>query len=130
MLHRLEAWPLDVLRSKLAGNPLFREPHDLDRYFRYYKQFMFFKGCGVARTCGLHSLGVDAIWHTHLLYTAEYANFCQQVFGQFIHHTPCDVLKLSADEIDEWNSWMFAGYPSAFTDVCPLDSPDAPILCG
>lgn len=33
---------------------------------------------------------VDIGWHTFILYTAEYAEFCQRVAGRFIHHAPAD----------------------------------------
>jgi hypothetical protein len=31
---------------------------------------------------------VDIGWHTFILDTAQYANFCQRVVGWFIHHIP------------------------------------------
>lgn len=33
---------------------------------------------------------VDIGWHTFILYTSEYAGFCQDVAGHFIHHNPTD----------------------------------------
>jgi hypothetical protein len=33
---------------------------------------------------------VDIGWHTFILYTREYAAFCQRVAGRFIHHLPAD----------------------------------------
>jgi hypothetical protein len=33
---------------------------------------------------------VDIGWHTFLLYTREYADFCDRVAGRFIHHEPTD----------------------------------------
>jgi hypothetical protein len=33
---------------------------------------------------------VDLGWHTFLLYTKEYAAFCDRVAGRFIHHMPDD----------------------------------------
>ena len=36
------------------------------------------------------SLMVDIGWHTFILYTREYAAFCQQVAGRFLHHVPDD----------------------------------------
>ncbi|WP_244170147.1 glycine-rich domain-containing protein [Amycolatopsis tolypomycina] len=33
---------------------------------------------------------VDIGWHTFLLYTREYAGFCERVAGRFIHHEPAD----------------------------------------
>ena len=34
------------------------------------------------------SPAVDAGWHAFILHTADYAEFCQQVAGRFIHHRP------------------------------------------
>ena len=31
---------------------------------------------------------IDDMWHTFLLFTKDYAGFCQQYFGEFIHHLP------------------------------------------
>lgn len=33
---------------------------------------------------------VDIGWHTFILYTREYAAFCQRIAGRFIHHEPND----------------------------------------
>lgn len=30
----------------------------------------------------------DDLWHEFILYTKQYAAFCQQAFGEFFHHTP------------------------------------------
>lgn len=34
---------------------------------------------------------VDIGWHTFILYTREYQQFCKRVAGRFIHHEPSDV---------------------------------------
>jgi len=31
---------------------------------------------------------IDACWHEFLLYTKDYAAFCEKYFGRFIHHNP------------------------------------------
>lgn len=31
---------------------------------------------------------VDNLWHTFLLFTKEYQQFCDDMFGKFIHHDP------------------------------------------
>jgi hypothetical protein len=33
---------------------------------------------------------VDIGWHTFILYTREYAEFCDRLAGFFIHHAPAD----------------------------------------
>ena len=32
--------------------------------------------------------GIDLMWHIFLLYTKDYAEFCEKYFGQFLHHLP------------------------------------------
>ena len=34
----------------------------------------------------------DDLWHEFILYTRHYQQFCEQAFGQFMHHTPAVVL--------------------------------------
>ena len=31
---------------------------------------------------------IDSMWHTFLLFSEDYTNFCQKYFGNFIHHYP------------------------------------------
>lgn len=33
---------------------------------------------------------VDIGWHTFILYTHDYAQYCQNAFGRFVHHEPSD----------------------------------------
>lgn len=33
---------------------------------------------------------VDNFWHICILYTKEYAHFCNDCFGKFIHHIPLE----------------------------------------
>jgi hypothetical protein len=37
---------------------------------------------------GMCSTDVDEVWHAHILYTRDYAQFCDQIAGRFIHHQP------------------------------------------
>jgi hypothetical protein len=37
---------------------------------------------------------IDRMWHTFLLFTQDYAEFCERYFGFFLHHVPED----AADE--------------------------------
>ncbi|MFO0862779.1 MAG: hypothetical protein U0516_03585 [Candidatus Saccharibacteria bacterium] len=39
---------------------------------------------------------VDIGWHTFILYTREYAAYCNAVCGEFIHHCPTDTPELEA----------------------------------
>lgn len=68
--------------------------HDMSREFaaRIMDQALaFLRACGEDRRTSLSpSELVDIGWHTFILYTREYAEFCNRVAGGFIHHLPND----------------------------------------
>src|ERR1700741_1564586 len=68
--------------------------HDVDRPYaeRIMDQtFIFLRICAEAPgTPYAPSPIVDIGWHTFILYTREYAQFCQRLAGRFIHHSPTD----------------------------------------
>jgi len=37
---------------------------------------------------GMFSSDVDNLWHSFLLFTKEYADFCHEHIGHFVHHVP------------------------------------------
>jgi hypothetical protein len=45
----------------------------------------------------LVSKDVDEFWHNHILHTLKYAEDCQKVFGNFLHHNPQPVARSVAD---------------------------------
>ncbi|WP_255788302.1 glycine-rich domain-containing protein [Mycobacteroides abscessus] len=50
--------------------------------------------CATAPVSGVRyspSATVDIGWHTFILYTREYLNFCNEIAGGFIHHEPSDI---------------------------------------
>ena len=62
-----------------------------------YAERIITQTLGFLRACALKpgaslspSEAVDIGSHTFILYTREYAEFCQRVAGRFIHHRPTD----------------------------------------
>lgn len=51
----------------------------------------FLQACAVNPGAGLGpSPAVDIGWHTFILHTKEYGEFCQRIAGRMIHHNPTD----------------------------------------
>lgn len=46
----------------------------------------------------LPSKGADRIWHTHLLFTANYREFTTQVYGEFLDHNPAELGSLDLEK--------------------------------
>ena len=51
-----------------------------------YRQFLWL--CAQGEGVQVPSPAIDAVWHLHLLDTRAYADFCDQVIGRMIHHSP------------------------------------------
>jgi hypothetical protein len=51
---------------------------------------------------------VDEIWHTHILFTKEYQDFCKMLVGEYVHHAP-------NVPVDERDSSPIRNYPIAGT---------------
>lgn len=80
------------------------DPEFRRRYFGGKKPFM-----------GMPSKHVDQAWHRHLLFTAEYYQFCLQVAGQMLHHSPCtkqNVSTMHTDSTQRIYAMLFGPMPA------------------
>ena len=50
---------------------------------------------------GMYSKDVDNLWHTFILFTKEYANFCKNHTNGFIHHIPEIDKTLTPEKLEE-----------------------------
>lgn len=69
---------------------------------------------------------VDGLWHTFILFTREYAAFCQEFAGRFLHHCPEARIDAGQDESDitvgdalEWYGVFLHEYAAAFGEAPP-----------
>jgi hypothetical protein len=70
-------------------------PEEAAELFRETLKWLYL--CGRAATDGPEGLvlvvhpeieKIDEMWHTFLLFTRDYAEFCDRYFGLFLHHVP------------------------------------------
>lgn len=61
-----------------------------DQSFQWYqlelKRFFFLSA--LLKNVPMYNEKVDAIWHDMILFTKDYAAFCEEFNGEMIHHTP------------------------------------------
>lgn len=53
-----------------------------------YKNFLFLKKKYGNKYSLPPSIDIDEIWHNHILNTKKYAEDCNIIFGEYLHHTP------------------------------------------
>ena len=47
---------------------------------------------GKKKSVSMPSQAVDVAWHQFILFTRNYAVFCDKAFGRFLHHTPAEAM--------------------------------------
>lgn len=52
-----------------------------------FKDFIFLNAIGYSKL-NMPIKEIDIVWHTFLLFTSEYADFCDRYVGRFVHHVP------------------------------------------
>jgi hypothetical protein len=67
--------------------------YDVALYRCFLKLCALYPGTAIVPT-----VGIDRVWHTHILDTAKYRADCDRVFGRFLDHFPYAGLRGEEDE--------------------------------
>jgi len=85
-LRTIEAYDLWFITERVRAKEILPE-HLTDQAVTEFKKYMALVALG-HEELGMHSSEVDEIWHNFILFTREYAEFCERVCGHMIHHRP------------------------------------------
>ncbi|MDB5259275.1 MAG: hypothetical protein JWO73_483 [Candidatus Taylorbacteria bacterium] len=61
---------------------------EANRLFKDMLMFLYICGTNTGKHGYSPSPMIDEAWHTFIIFTREYAKFCNEHFGYFIHHNP------------------------------------------
>jgi hypothetical protein len=103
------------IRAKIVSEGSVEESR-VDTAITEFRKFLGLIVCGY-NGLGMTSREVDDVWHTFILFTCEYTDFCSQVFGHYLHHQPA-----TADEpVDSAAGDLFRrSYGEVFGDLDPI----------
>ena len=73
------------LKRKLSPEQLIKTVEALKQFFMIYAFQIQEKNY---QKYAIPSKVADELWHEFMLSSKEYADFCQEAFGKFLHHTP------------------------------------------
>ena len=85
-LRTIEEYDLWFIIERVRSKGILSE-HLIDPAVTEFKKYMALVALGYEEL-GMHSSEVDEIWHNFILFTREYAEFCERVCGHMIHHRP------------------------------------------
>ncbi|WP_164478269.1 glycine-rich domain-containing protein [Mycolicibacterium stellerae] len=74
--------------EKLVKNRTADSDAEAQMLFREAKRYLVLAQSDRSTAWQMHSLRVDEAWHQFVLFTFQYADFCERHFGRFVHHAP------------------------------------------
>jgi hypothetical protein len=113
----------EIVRRYCADNG--QRLDDGEACFSAFKQFMVV--CAEGDDVRAPSEPVDEMWHTALLFTRSYRDFCERYLGTFIHHVPVED---KADAAVYADTRRLAGRRFGALDERFWPSADAVARCG
>jgi hypothetical protein len=85
-LRSLEGFDLGPVRERLLRDGTLPSGWVDEALFEFRRYLGLRVLC--ARTPMMLSKPIDAVWHTCILFTRLYTDYCQQAFGEYVHHDP------------------------------------------
>lgn len=82
----LRAMPLPVVERYAAEHDV--TVTEAKRLWAELALFLLLSAANPYRRYGMFG-PVDAMWHNFILHTQDYARFCEEFIGAFMHHFPC-----------------------------------------
>jgi hypothetical protein len=79
----------NVVKKMMKDSGLERE--NAEQLFSDMLRFLCLSGAKTGHTL-TPPHRIDLAWHTFILFTMDYTNFCQKYFGRYLHHQPSENL--------------------------------------
>ena len=132
-VHADPAFAADA-RARAAKASAFDMTHVLARYRREegfpgdvvadhrreLDRFLALSGAALAEGRVYGMMGaIDELWHTFVIFTREYARFCDEVCGRFLHHVP-EVEGEEGGSIEHYLAFL-ADYEAVFGEAPPAE---------
>jgi len=87
------AFEAPYLIEKLVKEQICTDDAEAVALFTEVKRYLLLWHLDSSKSWQMHSLRIDEAWHQFVLYTREYAGFCQRYFGRYRHHMPSNAPK-------------------------------------
>lgn len=86
-LQRIQNWPHWEEIAAGAQKEYGLTPEQFQERLPEYQRFLAL--CAISPGLGMTSEAIDQLWHSHILNTARYDEFCADIIGRKLHHLPC-----------------------------------------
>lgn len=92
---------------------------DAERHVFELRRFLALCALNSAQPYGMRGQ-IDEAWHTFIMFTRDYADFCRRVAGRFIHHQPDTDAEERSSSSSGYERFL-ADYETIFGEPAPAD---------
>ncbi|WP_437736860.1 glycine-rich domain-containing protein [Sorangium sp. So ce1335] len=125
----LFAYRAPFVIDKLLMNKTVATEREAEALFRELARYLWLVESDRTRAYPMFSLRVDEAWHQFVLFTIEYADFCERFFGRFLHHAPGNAPAAHPVREATWDEFA-AAYSALYGEPPPEVWDDAASVCG
>jgi hypothetical protein len=116
------AYEAPFLTEKLLKARIAPTSGEAEALFLEAKKYLVLAQSDDTKIWQMHSLRVDEAWHQFILFTAQYADFCERFFGRYIHHSPSNAPK--AEKAKATPVASFAEFRARYEELFGSSLPD------
>jgi len=109
------------LEEKLLKECVVDTPAEAQALFMEVKRYLVLCGVDETKIWAMYSRRVDEAWHQFVLFTDEYAKFCDKYFRWYQHHSPANAP--DSGESDTPRA-TFAEFAQRYREIFGRDLPD------
>jgi hypothetical protein len=118
----LFAFRAPYLEKKLLMNKIVASQEEAWELFTEVKRYLVMIESDHDHVYPLFALRVDEVWHQFVLFSKEYAAFCERFFGRFLHHYPSNAP--GGDSIKRTPEATQGEMEEAYRALFGIDMPD------
>jgi hypothetical protein len=82
----INAWDMSDIAYRLENRDKLPK-NEVEQAITEFKKYMIVR-LETGKVLTMTSEIVDLVWHQFILFTKEYHEFCNSIFGEYIHHAP------------------------------------------
>jgi len=128
LLHAIRQYDMWFVEERLRKDRLISDS-EISAAVAQFKDFMYLNAIGYSKL-NMPIRQVDVVWHTFLLFTREYAEFCDRYIGGFVHHVPTTSRSRTAPSASGAQSFLEV-YKEVFGEsLHPVRAENSHATCG
>jgi len=116
------AYDAPFLIEKLITDQIVDSAVEGETLFTEVKRYLVLTRLDPHISWQMYSTRVDAVWHQFVLFTREYASFCDRYLGGFAHHRPSNAPELPSNHQSEGST--FRSFAARYRAVFGQDIPE------